>query len=276
MNPSYLQRIEEFSGQRLETGSDWKRLEAGSDWKHYVERLKMFFEVNGVPPKKRVPIILTLLGSKMYALLRSISAPRKPKKLSFTETVETVAKHLDPKPIVMVKRYKFHKAEQEESESIRRYLAKLQKLAETCEFEEYREQAIRDRFVLWFESAFNSTQAELNNWQACAGELTEKGTSVVHGDAVVKKLDGTFSECFRRGKSNHSPETCLHRKARCYKCQTLGHIVAKCPEKQEKHPSRKPAAKGGEKRKKKKKQGGIHSEEEETNENLGIIPPGRC
>ena len=66
----------------------------------------------------------------MYALLRSISAPRKPKELSFKEIVEILTKHLDPKPIVIAERYKFHKAEQEESESIRQYLAKLQKLVE--------------------------------------------------------------------------------------------------------------------------------------------------
>ena len=133
VKPSCLGRMEEFT--------------PGSDWKHYVERLEMFFEVNSVPTDKRVPSILTLMGSKMYALLRSISAPRKPKELNFTEIVDTLAQHVDPKPIIIAERYKFHKAEQEESETVRQYLAKLQKIAETCEFGAYREEAIRDRFV---------------------------------------------------------------------------------------------------------------------------------
>ena len=50
VNQSYLGRMEEFT--------------PGSDWKHYVERLKMFFEVNSIPMDKRVPSILTLMGSK--------------------------------------------------------------------------------------------------------------------------------------------------------------------------------------------------------------------
>ena len=54
---------------------------------------------------------------------------------------------MDPKPIVIAERFKFHKAEQEESDSVRHYLVKLQKLAETCEFGEYLEVAIRDRFA---------------------------------------------------------------------------------------------------------------------------------
>ena len=37
----------------------------------------MLFEVNGVPIDKCLPSILTLIGSIMYALFRSVSAPRK-------------------------------------------------------------------------------------------------------------------------------------------------------------------------------------------------------
>ena len=33
----------------------------------------MFFEINNVLEEKKVPTILTLMGNKMYALLRSIS-----------------------------------------------------------------------------------------------------------------------------------------------------------------------------------------------------------
>ena len=63
VNTSFLGQIEEFT--------------PGRDWKHYVERLEMFFKLNGVPTEKRVLSILTFLGSKMYALLRFILAPRR-------------------------------------------------------------------------------------------------------------------------------------------------------------------------------------------------------
>ena len=46
---------------------------------------KMFLVVNSVPPERRVLSTLTLMGCKMYALRRPISALRKPKELSFTE-----------------------------------------------------------------------------------------------------------------------------------------------------------------------------------------------
>ncbi|PFX22067.1 Uncharacterized protein K02A2.6 [Stylophora pistillata] len=104
---------------------------SGSDWKHNVERMEMFFEVNNVSEAKKVPTILTLMGNKMYALLRSIVSPRGPKDLSFTEIVDNLAKHLDPKPIVIAERFKFYKAEQQKSEAIRDFIARLKKLAET-------------------------------------------------------------------------------------------------------------------------------------------------
>ena len=54
---------------------------------------------------------------------------------------------MDPKPIIIAQRFKFHKAEQEELESVRQYLTKLQKLPETSEFGAYCKEAIRNQFV---------------------------------------------------------------------------------------------------------------------------------
>ena len=220
-NPTFVGQMEEYSPT--------------TDWKQYVERLELFFEVNNVPSAKKVPSILTLMGSKMYALLRSIVAPRRPKELTFKEVIDTLGQHLEPKPIVIAERYKFHKTEQTESESIRDYLAKLQKLAETCEFGGYREEAICDRFVCGLRS--RSIQRKLLGEveltlqtaveKACAAELTERETSVLHGDAINRteiKL-----ECFRCGKNNHVPDSCFYRKAKCHGCQKYGHILKKCP-----------------------------------------------
>ena len=108
----------------------------------------MFFEVNNVLEEKKVPIILTLVGNKMYALLGSIVSLRRPKDLSFAEVVDNLVKHLDPKPIVIAERFKFHKAEQQKKVGIdKRILARFNKLAETCKFGSCREKAIRDQFV---------------------------------------------------------------------------------------------------------------------------------
>ena len=48
---------------------------SNTDWKQYVERLEIFFKVNNVPMDNQASSIPTLMGSRMYALLRSITAP---------------------------------------------------------------------------------------------------------------------------------------------------------------------------------------------------------
>ena len=204
------------------------------------------------------------MGNKMYALLRSIVSPRRPKELSFTEIVDNLAKHLDPKPIVIAERFKFHKAEQQESESIRDFLARLKKLAETCEFRGYREEAIHDRFVCGLKERTIQRKllavAELTLQtaveRACAAELTEKETTALHGGSVeeAKRVAATFPECFRCGKVNHSSDTCFFRNSKCHGCQKVGHIVRKCPEKEQKPESGKKKWKSKFGKKKKKQQ----------------------
>ncbi|XP_046862125.1 uncharacterized protein LOC124455535 [Xenia sp. Carnegie-2017] len=207
-----------------------------TDWKQYVERLEIFFEVNNVPIEKQASSILTFMGSKMYALLRSITAPRRPKELTYNQIVETLTQPLEPKPIVIAERYKFHKAEQGQAESIREYLAKLQRLAETCEFGSYRDEAIRDRFVCGLQD--RSIQRKLLGEvdltlksaveKACAAELTKRETSALHGE-LLNRVQTASLECFRCGKKNHSPDKCYFRKSKCHGCQNYGDIVKKCP-----------------------------------------------
>ena len=156
----------------------------------------LFFKVNAEPGERCVPSILTLMGSKMYSFLRSIVAPRKPKELSFTETVASLAQHLDLKPIIIAEHYKFHNAKQGESESICKFI-RLQILAKTCEFGVYREEAIHDRFLCGFRDCTSERKllVELSLVlqsaveKACLAELTEKESSVAHGDSVVKRVD---------------------------------------------------------------------------------------
>ena len=63
--------------------------------------------------------------------------------MPFKDVVEAMGGHLTPKPLVITERYKFHKCNQEEGQSIREFLAKLQKLAEAFEFGNYRAEALR-------------------------------------------------------------------------------------------------------------------------------------
>ena len=71
--------------------------------------------------------------------------------------MDNLAKHLDPKSIVIAEHFKFHKAEQQELESIRDFLARLKKLAETCEFQwRLSQRGDSGSIRVWFKGANNS------------------------------------------------------------------------------------------------------------------------
>ena len=55
----------------------------------YLEQVQIFFKANGIKVKKQVPVLLTVIGSTMYALLSNLVSPDKPKDKSF-ENLNTV------------------------------------------------------------------------------------------------------------------------------------------------------------------------------------------
>ena len=56
-------------------------------------------------------------------------------------------KYLKPKPLVITERYKFHKRNQKDGETVALYLAELKRLGERCKFGEFLEDALHDRLV---------------------------------------------------------------------------------------------------------------------------------
>ena len=115
---------------------EWRRLPT------YVERLEQYLTANSVTEeKKKVTVLVTVMA---YG---NLVAPDKPADKKFADIVQIMKDHLNPKPLVIAERFKFHKREQKEGESIAQYVAALRKLADTCDFKDLLEQALRDRLV---------------------------------------------------------------------------------------------------------------------------------
>ena len=123
--------------------------EIGSDdWELYAERLDQFLLANGIDDdKKKVVVLVTVIGQKAYSLLRNLVAPTKPHDKKYDKLVEAMKKHLKPKPLTIAEQFKFNRRKQQEGESIAQFLAELRKLAETCNFGAKLEEQLRDRLV---------------------------------------------------------------------------------------------------------------------------------
>ena len=50
-----------------------------------LERVELYFGANDIAPEKKVAIILSVIGAKTYAVLRSLVAPAQPKDKPFAE-----------------------------------------------------------------------------------------------------------------------------------------------------------------------------------------------
>ena len=179
--------------------------------------------------------------------------------------MKEVQEFYDPKPSVIVQRFRFNTRERAASESIAVYAAALRRLAEHCDFGETLNVMIRDRLVcgvkhdtiqtrllaekeLTFDKALQLAQAveaaEMNS------KVLKKGTVVVPHDVPSEakvlyakqgkirdlekaKGDRPTPTCYRCGGPHLAPE-CSHIDTQCRYCKKKGHLAKVCRAKQKK------------------------------------------
>ena len=118
----------------------------GEDIEEYFKRLEMFLSAQGIQRDKKVPHIISDIGSKAYAVLKNLLAPVAPKDSSLTNIMKALIDHYKPKPPVIGQRFIFHQPVQMPGESVYDFLVELRRLAHTCNFNQFLE-VLRYRLV---------------------------------------------------------------------------------------------------------------------------------
>ena len=124
------------------------------------------------------------------------------------------------------------------------YVAELKRLAATCQFEEFLNIALRDRFVcgLKHEATQKNLLTEVNLTLERATEIAlgiESAEKTVRDfksseTVAVKKVEVKVppprksEKCQHCGRSNHLSKDCRLKNAVCYRCKKRGHIAAIC------------------------------------------------
>ena len=82
--------------------------------------------VNSVEDERKTAALISLIGPKIYKLLKSLTAPDDPSTKAYADLVKLLADHLSLKPLVISERFKFYTRDQKgNDESISEYLADL-------------------------------------------------------------------------------------------------------------------------------------------------------
>ncbi|XP_077529334.1 uncharacterized protein LOC144141684 [Haemaphysalis longicornis] len=113
----------------------------------YLERFKLFAAANDIAAEKKLQVFLAAIGETAYVTLRSLLLRKTPAKASYVEAVSVLKKHYTPKRSLVAERYRFNQRQQAPHESVADFIVELKKLASTCEFGNFLNDALRDRLV---------------------------------------------------------------------------------------------------------------------------------
>ena len=222
------------------------------DIETYIERLDQYFMVNDIPDTKKVPALLSLVGPKIFKLLKSLVAPTKPGEKTYEQLCEALTKHFQPMINRTAERYRFHTRVQRSSESINDYLAALKQLSLNCNFEQDLEQQLCDVFIRGMYKKETRTrlisQPDITlakavkmatSHEQAAADAVECGPSADSSKSVnsVRQRRSTrppskptkkMKPCYRCRGRNHTHDDCYYKEQECGTCGKIGHISRAC------------------------------------------------
>lgn len=225
--------------------------EAIEQWTTYIERFDHFTKANDIDEEKLVPVLLSVMGTKTYSLLCNLIAPDKPGEKTYQEIVMKLSEHYLPKPLIIAERFRFHKRNQQEGETVAQYVAVSKQLSEHCNFGTHLQDALRDRFVCGLNNEAIQkrllTEAVLTFQKAVeiavAAETVAREAQQLSSSLKVNAMHVSSSKqqrnCKRCGKTNHTDEDCWYKDQACHSCGKKGHIGRVCRNKRNSERERK-------------------------------------
>ncbi|KAL2089316.1 hypothetical protein ACEWY4_014004 [Coilia grayii] len=200
--------------------------ESGEQWTTYIERFEHYVVANDIQAAKKVAVLLSVMGPKTYGLLRSLVAPGKPGAKTYEPIVIVLQTHFAPKLLVIAERFRFHRRNQGEGETVAQYVAVLKRLSEHCEFGDYLEDALRDRFVCGLRSETVQkrllTERELT-FQKAIEHAVSADVQQLSSSLKVNAVFSQNEKCRRCGKANHTDDDCWYKNRECHQCGRKGH-----------------------------------------------------
>ena len=97
--------------------------------------------------QQRKAIFLTEVGPEVYSVLSNLLSPAKPKDSTLEDIIRRLKDHHGPAPLEITESFHFGMRNQNPGESINDYIVALKKLSIHCNYGEFLNRALRDRFA---------------------------------------------------------------------------------------------------------------------------------
>lgn len=156
--------------------------------------------------------------------------------------------HLAPKPSVIGERAKFHRRVHSETETIAQYVAELPKLSQKCEFGDFLDEALRDRFVSTLHRGHIQRFLFTEDKKMTFTKAVERALSLVAASKNAKETHSAQERgselnrvqikrqppadapknCYRCRSNTHSQQACPFINSVRYQCRRRGHIQRAC------------------------------------------------
>lgn len=242
-------------------------------FENYTERLTNFFKINNIKEEERVAYFVSVMGPALYTTLKDLLHPTKVGDVDFKEAIKVLSTHFKPRVNVTYERFIFNKRSQKEGESISEYSMQLKKLAASCKFDNFLNEALRDRFLCGLKSPAIQSKllAEGDSLDfpkaldlALVIENADRNVRSIHPERHSGEInfvrpkpsfnknksqgnfkprpsstvgEGNLKKCYRCGKS-HEPRDCPYGEFKCFTCQKKGHLSNMCKNKPEYKPNK--------------------------------------
>ena len=202
-----------------------------------------------VSPEKQRAVLLSVCGPSTFQLIKNLVSPNKPSSKSFTELVDLVKTHYNPKPLTIVSRFKFSACARRQGETVAAFVTRLRQLTEHCSYGATLEEMLCDHLVgginderlqrhllsepeLTFQKAFDLAQAHESAAKYVKDLQASQSPGEVHAVSNKSPImkDATVhdtSNCCRCG-GDHRASKCKFRESECLHCSKKGHIAKVC------------------------------------------------
>lgn len=171
---------------KVESGSGTKLIGTlenfvpSADFDDYLERAENFFELNEITDTTfKRKLIVHFIGLPALKKLQQLLYPQTHKDVTYEVVIEKLKSYFSPKKNRIAQSVEFFKRNQKDFEKVADFAVELQALSKHCDFGQFLDKALRDKFIAGLRNA--KIQGELMN--------SEEGTTFDQAVTKAKNLE---------------------------------------------------------------------------------------